>query len=151
MFKRADKQLRDQDAAGGAAASPSAPDAAGGVETPVLKDASPAALRELLEKNLKWSQIIYEQNRKINSKLLWSAAANWLRLLAIAVPLVLAVWYLPAIIKELRAKYGFLLNATVKGQVSPVSVNNLLDILPINAVEREQLKAILQSSGRGKQ
>lgn len=143
--------MRDQDAAGGAPVSPSAPDAAGSVETPAPKDASPAALRELLEKNLKWSQIIYEQNRKVNSKLLWAAAANWLRLLVIAVPLVLAVWYLPAIIKELRAKYGFLLNAAVKGQVSPVSVNNLLDILPINAVEREQLKAILQSSGRGKQ
>jgi hypothetical protein len=29
------------------------------------KDTSPHALRELLEKNLKWSHLIFEQNRRI--------------------------------------------------------------------------------------
>ncbi|MBI5728956.1 MAG: hypothetical protein HY983_01775 [Candidatus Magasanikbacteria bacterium] len=112
----------------------------------VPKDTSGAALRDLLEKNLKWSQIIYEQNRKINHKLLWSAVANWFRLIVIVVPLILAVWYLPTIMKGLRDKYGLFLNAAAKGQLSPSSVNSLLDVLPINAVEREQLKAMLQSS-----
>lgn len=45
---------------------------------PPVRDASPAALRELLEKNLKWSQIIYEQNRKIKSALVWKAVVSWL-------------------------------------------------------------------------
>lgn len=147
MLKRTAKPLPDQTVLNGVAPL--------SVTTPaeerpsaVSKDASPLALRELLEKNLKWSQIIYEQNRKINNKLLWSAAANWFRFLVIIIPLVLAVWYLPAIFKELRDKYGLFLNAAAKGQVSSTSVNSLLDVLPINAVEREQLKAMLQSSGQ---
>lgn len=115
-------------------------------ESPIIaaKDTSPAAMRELLEKNLKWSQIIYEQNRKINNKLLWAAVASWLRFLIILVPLALALWYLPAILRELRTKYGLFLDAAAKGQLSPASVNNLLDVLPVNSVERAQLKAMLQ-------
>lgn len=59
-------------------------------------------LKDVLEKNLKWSQIIYEQNRRINRKLAWAAVANWLRLLIIAVPIILGLLYLPPIIKEYR-------------------------------------------------
>ncbi|KKW34329.1 MAG: hypothetical protein UY79_C0002G0024 [Parcubacteria group bacterium GW2011_GWA2_53_21] len=151
MFKRAVKTPpEDQNAVSGASAGAAASEAAERVETAAPKDASPLALRDLLEKNLKWSQIIYEQNRRINSKLLWAAAANWLRLLVIIVPLIWAVWYLPSILKGLQNKYGLFLNAAAKGQLSSSSVNSLLDVLPINAVEREQLKAMLQPSGTGK-
>lgn len=115
---------------------------------PEGKDTSPAALYALLEKNLKWSQIIYEQNRKINRKLLWAAVSNWLRLVVVVVPLVVGVWYLPTILRELKDKYGLFLNAAAKGQISPSTVNSLLDFLPINGLEREQLKAILQQQAQ---
>ncbi|MFH1291896.1 MAG: hypothetical protein ABIH87_01730 [bacterium] len=62
-------------------------------------------LKELLEKNLKWSQIIYEQNRKINHKLLWAALAGWLRLILVLGPLILAILYLPSVIKEAWSKF----------------------------------------------
>jgi hypothetical protein len=75
-----------------------------------VKDTSPSALRELLEKNLKWSQIIYEQNRRLNGRLVWSLIANWLRLSIILVPLILGVLFLPNIFKNLRNTYGFLFN-----------------------------------------
>jgi hypothetical protein len=34
-----------------------------------VKDTSPHALRELLEKNSKWSHLIYEQNKRTNKKM----------------------------------------------------------------------------------
>lgn len=64
-------------------------------QTPPVKDVSPLALRELMEKNLKWSQILYEQNRKINRKLLWTAFARWLQVLVTIAAIGLAVWYAP--------------------------------------------------------
>lgn len=63
----------------------------------------------LLEKNLKWSQIIYEQNRRINNKLLWAAIASWLRFLLIAVPLILAFLYLPPILRQVWSQYQIVL------------------------------------------
>ncbi len=110
------------------------------------KDASPEALRELLEKNLKWSQIIYEQNRRINSKLFWQALAGWLRLLIILVPIVLAVIFLPPILNDVWKQYQGLL-----GQVSDIpkdysspSLEKLLKLLPLDPAKQEQLKTILK-------
>src|SRR6266545_1099938 len=68
----------------------------------VKKDVSPEALRELLEKNLKWSQIIYEQTRKINSKLFWKTVWGWLLfLIFFVIPTALSIWYLPTLIRNL--------------------------------------------------
>ncbi|OGH80467.1 MAG: hypothetical protein A3I29_03070 [Candidatus Magasanikbacteria bacterium RIFCSPLOWO2_02_FULL_44_11] len=100
------------------------------------------SLKELLEKNLKWSQIIYEQNRKINNKLLWSAVANWLRLLIIVVPFILAIIYLPAIIKNFKDQYMNFLGASQSGKAS--SVEDIINLLPINSAERERVKALLK-------
>ncbi len=101
----------------------------------------------LLEKNLKWSQIIYEQNRKINNKLLWSAVASWLRLLMILIPLILAVFYLPTFLKDAWGKYGDILGIeTSIGEniTNGNSVNSLIDGLQIDSAAKEQIKAILR-------
>ena len=82
--------------------------------------------KELMEKNLKWSQIIYEQNRKINHKLMWAAIFGWLRLLIILVPLALAVWYLPPLVKDVWKQYGGLLgvmSSDSKNQSSSMLLN----------------------------
>lgn len=76
-------------------------------QTQVVKDVSPLALRELIEKNLKWSQILYEQNRRINRKLLWMVVARWVQVL-IALGIVgTGIIYAPRILsniqKDLRA------------------------------------------------
>lgn len=102
-------------------------------------------IKELLEKNLKWSQIIYEQNRKINNKLMWSAVGNWFRILLVAVPLILAVWFLPPVVKDLKNKYGGLLGAkTATSTPNPNSFEQLLKILPLDPAKQEQLKALLK-------
>lgn len=112
------------------------------VAEPITMD----GLKDLLEKNLKWSQIIYEQNRKINNKLLWSAIASWIKTFLILAPIILAVWFLPPYIKNIWEQYGSLLGV----KSSPTTVTNtqsleqIIKLLPINSAEREQLKAILK-------
>ncbi len=112
------------------------------------KDVSPQALRELLERNLKWSQIIYEQNRRINHKLLWSATASWFRFLIIAIPLILGIIFLPPLLKQLLERYRNLLGGVKSGTVAPVqapsSIEDILKLLPINSAQREQLKTMLK-------
>ncbi|MFA6547779.1 MAG: hypothetical protein WCT11_02400 [Candidatus Magasanikbacteria bacterium] len=105
-------------------------------------------IKELLEKNLKWSQIIYEQNRKINNKLMWSAIANWFRILIIVIPLVLAIWFLPPLIKDLQNTYGGLLGGKTTTDTNNTnnsnSIDQLLKILPLDPAKQEQLKVLLK-------
>ena len=102
-------------------------------------------IKDLLEKNLKWSQIIYEQNRRINRKLLWSAIAGWVRLLLILVSLIFALLFLPPVIKNLWSQYGDLLGVTKSelGQNNG-SLNELLKILNFSSEQKDQLKAIVK-------
>lgn len=126
------------------AAEPKEAPAAPAPETP-KKEVNLSQVSELLEKNLKWSQIIYEQNRRLNNKLLWSAVASWLRFLMLAVPLILALWLLPPLYRELKDKYTQLLGGAGKVEsFSPSSLNQLMKLLPLDAAAQEQLKAILK-------
>lgn len=102
-----------------------------------------ATIKELLEKNLKWSQIIYEQNRKINRKLFWSALAGWLRFLLIAIPLVAGLIFLPSFVRELKTRYPIFFNAGT-GSQKPASVNELIELLPLSPEQRDQLKTIIK-------
>jgi len=108
--------------------------------------AGEAGVRELLEKNLKWSQIIYEQNRRISRRLLWNAIADWLRLALIIAPLVLAVWYFWPIIKNVRGQLIPLLSG---GAVSGIGLDSatmekVLKLLPLDSSQGEQLKGLLK-------
>ncbi|MBI2444254.1 MAG: hypothetical protein HYV42_03375 [Candidatus Magasanikbacteria bacterium] len=60
------------------------------------------AVHDLLEKNLKWSQIIYEQNRKISRRLTWLAVGSWLRLLILLTPIILGLIFLPPLVRKAR-------------------------------------------------
>jgi len=103
---------------------------------------------ELLEKNLKWSQIIYEQNRKINRKLFISSLFGWIYFIIIVAPLILAVWFLPPIFKNLYGQYQGLLGGGSMGTATSQPVNSSLDqilkLLPLDAARQEQLKALLK-------
>lgn len=102
-------------------------------------------LKELMEKNLKWSQIIYEQNRKINNKMMWAAVASWFRMLVIFVPLVLVVWFLAPQAKNIYSLYQQLLNfQTPKNITTSNSLEQIMKLFPINSAQEQQLKAILR-------
>jgi hypothetical protein len=104
------------------------------------------SLKELIEKNLKWSQIIYEQNRKINNKLLWTAIASWFKVLLILVPLVLAVLYLGPLLKGTISQYSDLLggNGSVSNTDQSAMSNLLLKWSNLDPAQQEQLKALFK-------
>lgn len=111
-----------------------------------LSKIDPQSLKELLEKNLKWSQIIYEQNRKINNKLMWAAIGGWLRLVLILAPLIWAAWFLPPLVNQFMKNYGDLLGgkATSAQSVPSGSLEQIMKLLPLDPAKQEQIKALLK-------
>ena len=107
------------------------------------EDISPACLKDLIEKNLKWSQIIYEQNRKMNNKLLWSAIADWLRLVIILVPIVLALLFLPPILSSLWTQYQNMIGGSTNGP-NNYSLDQIFKSLNIDSAKQVQIKALLK-------
>ncbi len=106
------------------------------------------SLKELIEKNLKWSQIIYEQNRKLNSKLLWMAVSSWFKIFLILIPLIVAGIFLPPLFKGVWSQYGEFLgisNNSSEEQTKPAnSLDGLMKMLNLDPAKQEQLKALLK-------
>jgi hypothetical protein len=87
------------------------------------------SLKELIEKNIKWSQVLYEQNKKIKRRLTLMSVASYLRLLIFVVPIILGIIYLPPLMADLFAQYGNILGSlgiggNVTGGVNPVEILN---------------------------
>ncbi len=80
-------------------------------------------LRGLIEKNIKWSQLIFEQNKKIKKRLTLMAVGSYLRLALIIIPIILGIIYLPAFLSDVWQDY-----ASVIG----VSPESLLNTSPID-------------------
>lgn len=117
----------------------------------IEKDTSPAALRELLEKNLKWSQIIYEQNRKIKNALVWKAVVSWFWFIALVVLPTLASVYVYQNREAFMNKFSAEINKNIAGMLSPslggsnpaASQEQILKLLPLDQAQKEQLKTML--------
>ena len=108
--------------------------------------AAEPSLKELIEKNLKWSQIIYEQNRKINNKLLWSAIFSWFKFFIVVGSIVSSVVYLEPVLKNVWGQYSDLLGgvSAVKGAPKQNSMDNLLKLFNLDPAKQKQLKALLK-------
>jgi len=102
------------------------------------------SLKELIEKNLKWSQIIYEQNRKINNKLLWTAVASWIKLLILVGSIVAAVVFLPPLLKGVFSQYSQLLGNISTGGDIKNPMDNLMKLFNLDPAKQEQLKTLLK-------
>ena len=115
-------------------------------EKPVLKaDISPGVLKELLEKNLKWSQIIYEQNRRTNSKLFWIAFANWFKILLFVGVFVWSLVILSPFMKSLFASFDSLIgNSHGTSASATSSLKNILPLLPLDPAQKKQLESFLK-------
>lgn len=66
-------------------------------------------LKTLIEKNIKWSQVIYHQNRKIQRRLSWMVFGSYLKLFLVLVPIILGLIYLPPLVSDFLKQYGSLL------------------------------------------
>lgn len=67
---------------------------------------SHGTLQELIEKNIKWSQVIYNQNKKIKRRLTMIVVGNYLRLFIIIAPILLGFLYWPEILAKLNEYFG---------------------------------------------
>ncbi len=67
------------------------------------------SLEDLAKKNIRWSRVIYNQNKKIKSRLTWMAVGNYLRLLILIIPIILGIIYLPSILEEFWQVYADIL------------------------------------------
>ena len=97
-----------------------------------------ADLKTLIEKNIKWSQVVYEQNRKIKRRLTWMVVGDYLRLALIIVPIIIAAIYLPPIMKDLWDQYGKVLSGISGGQAGAGGASG---------ISGEQLQQLLQVFG----
>lgn len=64
------------------------------------------SLKALIEKNIKWSQVIYNQNRKIQGRLSWMVFGSYFRLFLILVPIIVGIIFLPPLISDFMKQYG---------------------------------------------
>ena len=101
-------------------------------------------LQELVEKNIKWSQVIYEQTKKTNHRLTIMAIGRYLRLLLILVPLIFALIYLPPYVKGLLNAYGSLLGGDGANGSLMDSLGTILKDYQSNNVSPDQIKTLLK-------
>lgn len=107
-----------------------------------------ASLRELVEKNIKWSERIFEQNKKIKRRLTFIAIGDYIKLCLFLAPIILGIIYLPPLIREFMKGYN-----QVLGSSSGLSLDNIGSIIeqflpPGVSADRflnpEQMKALRQ-------
>ena len=103
-------------------------------------------VQEMLEKNLKWSQIIYEQNRRIIRRLTLSAVAAWIKWLFIIAVLIWGAWYGWPIVKKVNQQYESIVGqfqaVTTDKNDETSALQKILNLLNLNQQQAEQLKAM---------
>lgn len=72
------------------------------------------SLQDLLLKNIKLSEQIFEQNKKIKRRLTMMTVGNYLRIILIVAPIIFAIIYLPPLIDQVVSQYGGLLDTAGK-------------------------------------
>jgi hypothetical protein len=108
-------------------------------------DTEIGGIKELLEKNLKWSQIIYEQNRRIGRRLLWQSILSGVKWLIIGVAIAWSVWYAWPVIQGLTSQYNSImkqLQLAPGGKFDSASLDKILQNLSLTPQQQEQLKAM---------
>jgi len=69
-------------------------------------------LQELIEKNIKWSQVIYNQNKKINRRLTMMVIGSYVRLALIMAPIIIGILYLPPLLAQMMEQYQSVLGGS---------------------------------------
>ncbi len=113
---------------------------------PVMPQVSLENLKDLLEKNIRWSQVIYEQNKKILRRIFWSTIFTWIKIIGTIALVVVAVFYASSWYRGLQKKYPLFFGPAPKqtATTTPSSSDEFLKLLPINEAQREQLKTLIK-------
>ncbi len=110
------------------------------IEIPDGEIKKPDDLKSLVEKSIKWTEVVYEQNKKIKYRLnliIWGGILKWLIIL---VPTILGIVYLVPLLTPYWKEYSGLLSGTNNGAVKTEQLNNVLQ-----GVSSSQLQEIMKS------
>ncbi len=99
-------------------------------------------LKELVEKSIKWTQVVYEQNQKIKHRITMMVIGSYLRLLLIVVPIIFAVIYLPPLLRPMFEQYSALLGGVGGGGASQLQLDKLM-----GGVSQSQIQEIMKTLG----
>lgn len=112
---------------------------------PAMPGTSLENLKDLLEKNIRWSQVIYEQNKKILRQIFWSTIFTWMKVVVtIAIVAVLA-FYASSGYRTLQKKFPFFFGPAPKETATSTTTGeDFLKLLPLNDAQREQLRALIK-------
>ncbi len=92
-------------------------------------------LRTLIEKSLKLSEEVYDQNKKINKKLRNMVLGSYLRLALVIIPIIIGIIYLPPYFSQIFKQYQELLNVdnilTVEQFTGSSSANQIKEIIEL--------------------
>jgi hypothetical protein len=107
------------------------------------EEAKPENLLELIEKNIKWTQVVYEQNKQIKHRLTLMVLGGYIKLALIVVPIILALIFLPPLFRQWFGQYSELLNGL--GDVSGKNMNLGQDSIQniLKTVSPSQIQSIL--------
>lgn len=94
--------------------------------TPRTSEPGSEELRDLVIKSIKWSEVVYKQNKSIKKHLKWMSIMSTVRLLLVLVPIVLGIIYLPPLLSDVWDEYQSLLG--IQGTVpNSEAINALFD------------------------
>lgn len=82
------------------------------IDAPPAPVTSNDNLKDLIEKNIRWSQANYEISKKINRKLFMLLLGGYLKLILILIPVILGIIFLPPLLKDVFNQYKGLLGNT---------------------------------------
>lgn len=92
---------------------------------PKLKDKS-TDMKSLLEKNIKWSQVIFQQNKKIKRRLTMLVVGNYLRLFLILAPIIIGIIYLVPFVSDIIGEYRNILSLIGSGTFDNKTISEIL-------------------------
>ncbi len=90
------------------------------------------SLQGLIEKNIKWSQVIYNQNKKIKHRLTMMVIGNYLRLFLILAPILLSIIFLPEILGKFTQYFGQYLGDGSSSSTLQIDPSQLQKLLQLN-------------------
>jgi len=93
----------------------------------VLEGKDHADIEGLLKKSIKWSEAVYEQNKKIQRQLRWMSIAGYIRLGIILIPLIIGLIYLPPLLAGVWSQYQSILGISPNVGLDTGTVKSLLD------------------------
>ncbi len=105
-------------------------------------------IKDLLIKNIKWSEAVYNQNKKIQSHLRWMSIAGFLRLFIILIPLIIGIIYLPPLLGEVFSQYQSLLGGGSGLPVDGESMKMLMEQFG-NGTNSLDIQELLNTFSRG--